>query len=404
MADSEPITAHPGARRRPVGLLVLLVAFLLTGCGVGTPAHVDLYATPTPGPQSQFLTYLGEDGNVWQLSLPEGSAVQLTSDASPGMIVYSGLAWSPDGKYLAVLRIARSSHIMMPELILLRPSGQVVMQAPLLDVPYGHPFAWAPDSRYIAYRVLASRSSSSQALLVVLDAHSGALHKALTYPFQQGCRRARTALRSAIDQIHQTAGGIDTFDWTPDGRSILASASCAGESSLRIEISSGSVIPGYPLGASFQPRGTLILGVWNANSALPVLGVADGTSLLIRDLAPESVASPGLYPVLAGEATWAANGRDVYFEHTDGIWHVNADGSGAKAIVAGTALDNHRTAIVALAPAISPDNRMLAYCELYGQDTGGEAVTRTWYVAGSDGSNPAVLPDITSEAIWQPHN
>ncbi|HLZ22668.1 MAG TPA: hypothetical protein VKQ30_11155 [Ktedonobacterales bacterium] len=383
-------------------MLPMLLALLLSACGTGATAHSTLYTTPTPGPQNEYLAYIGAGGNIWRLSLPEGSTVQLTTDARPAAVVYSGLAWSPDGKLLAALRITHSNQNENAQLVVLRADGQNMLQAPLLAAPYGRPFAWSPNSRYIAYRILAARTSSSQALLVLLDARSGALHKALTYPFQQGCRGRYTTLLAAINQLHFTGSGIDTFGWTPDGNAMLASASCANDASLRIDLSSGTFTSGYPRGAVFQPGGNLLLGVWGAGSSTPVLELRDGTNALVRDLVTGSATSAARYPILAGQAVWTANGSQIYYEHADSIWRIDADGSNAHAIVTGTALDTQHTATVELAPAVSPDGRMLIYCELKGTDTASGTVERTWYLAAPDGANSAVLPDVTTEAVWQP--
>lgn len=404
-AHSSACHPHQGWRLAPLPLLLVLLALLallLAACGTGATARPDLNVTPTPSPSPQYLTYIGADGNIWQLSLPEGSAVQLTTDAHPGAVAYSGLAWSPDGKLLAVLRVTHSSQSQTAELVVLRADGQPILQAPLLDVPYNHPFVWSPNSRYIAYRILPSRMSSSQALLVLLDARSGALRKALTYPFHLGCSGSPTAVRAAINQIHQTAGGIDTFDWTPDGNAVLTSSGCSNDSSLRVDIASGGVTSGYPRGAAFQPGGDLLLGVWSSGGSTTVLGLRDGDNGFVRALTTEAASAASHYPLLAGQAIWAANGHEVFYEHTDGIWHVGDNGSGAGAVVAGTALDSHHVATIDLAPAISPDGSMLVYCELKGSDTPSGTVTRTWYLAAPDGSNPAILPDVTTEAVWQP--
>ena len=403
MRESESLTAHHGglSRRSAAIVAVLLLALLFAACGAPATAHPTLYATPTPGPQTQFLAYVGGDGNVWRLALPDGIATQLTADAHPGVVTYSGPAWSPDGKLLAVLRVTRSGHTTTSALIVLRPSGQIVLQAPLLDVPYSHSFAWSPNSRYIAYRILVSRSSG-QALLVVVDAHSGALHKALTYPFRQGCGGSSTSLRAGIYQLHATIGGIDTFTWTPDGHAILASAGCSNDSSLRIDLASGDVAPGYPRGATFQPGGSLILGLWSAEDNALVLGLRDADNSDVRTLATDAPSAFSRYPLLAGQAIWSADGRVVYYEHADGIWRINADASGAHVIVPGTALDSRHSATIELAPALSPNGQMLVYCELQGTDAPGGTVRRTWYLAAPDGSNPAVLPDVTTAAVWQP--
>ncbi|MGH2517301.1 MAG: TolB family protein, partial [Ktedonobacterales bacterium] len=299
-------------------LAPLLLAVLLAACGPSATAHPNLFTTPTPSPRSADLTYIGADGNIWQLSLPEGSAVQLTSDARPHAITYSGLTWSPDGKLLATVRVTYSSQNSATQLVVLRADGQIVMQAPLFAVPYSHAFVWSPDSRYIAYRLLEARTSSSQALLVVLDTHSGALHKALTYPFQQGCAATHTALSANINAIHQTDGGIDTFGWVPDGRAVLASAGCSNDSSLRIDISSGSVTTGYPRGTTFQPIGNLLLGVWNAGGSAPVLGLRDDANGFVRDLILETAPSSAHFSILAGQAIWSATGSQVYYEYADG--------------------------------------------------------------------------------------
>lgn len=402
MSDCESSTAHHGAPRRAAAIVVLALALLLAACGSGAADHVQLYATPTPGPQAQFLAYVGGDGNLWRLTLPDGIAIQLTTDAHPATVTYSHPAWSPDGKLLAVLRVTHSGNTATSELTVLRPNGQVTLQVPLLDIPYNHAFAWSPNSRYIAYRILTTHPASGQALLVILDARSGALHKALRYPFRQGCSGSPTALRAGIYQIHAAVGGVDTFTWTPDGRAVLASSGCSNDSSLLIDVSRGSVVSGYPRGASFQPGGSLMLGSWSAEDNAPVLGLRDATNTTARALATGALSASSRYPILIGQAAWSADGRRIYYERTDGIWRVNSDGSGAREIVPGTALDSHHAATVELAPALSPNGQMLLYCELQGMDTSSGSVRRAWYLAAPDGSNPAVLPDVTTDAVWQP--
>lgn len=398
-----PAHMHMHMRGGQWGAVVLLMlTLLLAACGSSATAGPNLDATPTPGPKPEYLTYIGTDGNVWQLSLPAGSAIQLTDDARSGTVTYSGLAWSPDGKQLAVLRIARSGQTIVPQLVVLRPDGQIVLQTPLLAVPYGHAFAWSPNSNYIVYRILGSRTSSTQALLDMLDARSGALHKALTYPFQQGCGGTFTALHAAINRFHQADGGIDTFEWTPDANAVLVSAGCSNDSALRIDLNTGSVTPGYPRGATFQPGSNVLLGVWNGENDSPDLGLRDTDNDIVRELTTESVSSPERYPVVAGEAFWAATGSQVYYEHADGIWRIGADGSGARAVVVGTTLDNKHHATVELSPLLSPNGQMLVYCELTGTDTPAGSVSYAWYLAAPDGTNPAVLPDITTGAAWQP--
>src|SRR5215472_4299035 len=78
--------------RNVFSALALLWLLALGACSTGV-------VTPqtTPKASSRELTFIGSDGNVWEMAWPQGTPKHLTNDAQAGQIRYSGLAWSPDG-------------------------------------------------------------------------------------------------------------------------------------------------------------------------------------------------------------------------------------------------------------------------------------------------------------------
>jgi hypothetical protein len=65
----------------------------LAGCAAGTsasqtPAGTAPAATATPQPPALDLTFLGSDGNVWEMAWPQGTFKQLTTDAQADQVRY----------------------------------------------------------------------------------------------------------------------------------------------------------------------------------------------------------------------------------------------------------------------------------------------------------------------------
>ena len=364
--------------------------------------------TPLPSLAPPVVTYIASDGNLWETSISQGTTRQITTDAQANMIQYSGLAWSPDGSTLAVLRTAgnASTQNTTYTLVLLAANGAaprfMTLTGPLDD----RPFAWSPDSKLIAYRELTGQylsSGNDKAILHILDAQSGQEIKPQTFDRgPSGCGGGGFGdLTLTIWAAHAAYEGIDTFAWAPDQQTMLVAYACFDGPSTQIDLSTGATLSvNYPKGASYQPGGTLILGLWKNGT----LGLVDLSDNHVRPLVQPPPSGSGQYAVYLGWASWSPDGQTIYYEYEDSIWSIGADGSNAHQIVAGTPLDSQNVATAQLLPSLSPDGTLLLYLQAHGSTANDTNVAETnqWFVAHADGSNPVALPQGVSEAAWQP--
>lgn len=416
-----------GTWARLLTMLLMTVALLMVACGPQPAKGPKLPPTaPLPPPE---VTYIGSDGNVWDMTLPNGAPKQWTTDARAkdpntgiGAITYSGLAWSPDGKQIAVVRSDAAAG--SAQLLLLTPDGTILSKYPLSA--FSGRLVWSPNGRLIASRTPPIQCGQGPAgnctsNLVVVDARTGTTTKTFPYnigPFGYCGNGAGYSLPGMIYSAHHTFYGLDTFAWSPDGTEILVPFGCGGRVSDAIALSNGSVTSGYPGGASFQPVGHLILGVASDQNG-ESLELTDLTGKQTHMLASSNVL-PGNSPYAEeiGPGTWSSDGKTIYYEYQDGLWQVKADGSGAKQVIAGTQISNGQ-ATVGLAPWLSPDGKWLLYLKASGAaevDQSGNpgSATGQWYAAQPDGSGALALPQATisaqgyslqptsSEAIWRP--
>ncbi len=343
--------------------------------------------TPTPLPPPPEVTYIGSDGNVWDMTLPNGTSRQLTNDAQANNnISYFGLAWSPDGKKLAVVRSSGSQDSATNELRILSPTGGVLLHVSLPGGPDNRPFVWSPDGRLIAYRTGAARSNAAGDqfdTLYLFDAQTGRIVKQVTFDRgPTGCGTGPAPLSDAIWNLHHAFEGIDTFSWSPDQQKMLIAYGCSNYRSAQLDLTSGNVTPGYPEGASYQPDGNQILGADIPSGSLELL---DASGNPVRTLASGS-----------GQAVWSNDGQSVYYEHNNGIWQVSVDGSNAHLIVAGAPPDSQGNETDDVVPQPSPDGKMLLYVQVHGTDRDpSNTVNGQWYIAQVDGTNPAPLPQVS---------
>jgi Tol biopolymer transport system component len=387
------------------GLVAGLVLVRQQGPGV---AHPKSNSTATPGGTPaghSVVAYIGSDGNVWEMAWPDGTPQKLTTDAKPNGITYEGLSWSPDGSALAVQRFNSMNPPQGAELIVLAPNGNMITHAALPQaMDYSTPVAWSPDSKQIAYRATSPGTSINQPLgeIVLVNAQTGATIKTLTYNNNQGgCGGGGyPPLLEAIMLTHHSLR-VDTFVWSPDQRDILVSQGCDDGAAETVNVNTGAQTPGIPIGVHYQPGGNLILGLWSDGT----LGLSSGAFKAVRTLqAPQDATG---YDISLGASTWSPDGQVIYFEHNNGIWRINVDGSGEQELLAGKADDAQKNATAFFAPSVSPDGTLLLYAKAQGSDSADFTQSNPvppvqWYVAQVDGSNPQPLPQGVSEVAWRP--
>jgi Tol biopolymer transport system component len=372
-------------------LLVVVVGGLVAGLIL-----VRHPGSQVANPPPTEIAYIGSDGNVWEMSWPGGTPKQLTTDAQANSVSYRGPTWSPDGSVLAVERVSGQGA----ELIVLAPDGSVTWHAALPETIYNTPFAWSPDGRQMAYRAPSPQFAKGE--IVLVNAQTGKTVKTLTYTSNQGgCGGGGyPPLMEAILLAHHS-NRLDTFVWSPDQQNILVSQGCDDDTAEAVNVNTGAQTPNFPIGAHYQPGGTLLLGLWSDGT----LGLTDVSAKPVRSLLKAPLTVPG-YDISLGASAWSPDGKVVYFEHNNSIWRINADGTGAQELIAGTADDAQKNATAVFAPSILPDGKLL-YAKAQGSDNVDSAgvsptpVTQ-WYIAQADGSHQQPLPQGISDVVWRP--
>ena len=405
--------------RKALSALTLLGLVILSGCAFTgttsnstTPTSAPTSSAPTatsaPAGPTLELTYIGSDGNVYDMTWPGGTPQQWTTKAHPNQVTYSGLVWSPDGSKLAVLRTTGPMYSPTESVLIeFSSSGQVLNTFPLSGKPSNTPFIWSPDGSEIAYRVSTGKAypgtNDLAGHLIILDASTGSTKQTVTYDAGGGgCGGAGfTAMIIAMEQVRNGSySNPDTFAWTPGQQRVLVSFGCGNSGAELVDLTTQQIAQQYPGGASYQPNGSFILGEWYGANTIS-LGLANLNAAEHAILTSAPALASG-YTTSLGDASWSPDGQTAYYEHNNGIWAVGADGSNAHQVVAGAADDSQSNATVLAMPSVSPDGSLLLYVQLKGSDTVGGAVTYQCSVAQTNGSTTTVLPTGASAAVWRP--
>lgn len=385
--------------------------------GVISPL-VAASASPSSAPSStpsipNELTYIGSDGNIWDLSLG-GPPKQWTTDASsPNGPSYDGLAWSPDGSTLAVLRTSGQNAAT---LVLLAPDGTTKRTIIVRDYPYAAAFVWSPDSREIAYRIQLPASdpndvwASDRDQLVIVNANTG--QTVNTWPYnQQGVQGAPDGgplTYTILQPDHRCFFEPDAFSWSPDGRYILAAPNCAIQAGgvTRVDVTTGATSNGFPESAHYLPNGAGITGWWDDNG-VTALGVANSSGQRTQALDRGDTSCNSI-----GSTSLSADGRTIYYEKGGDIWSAAVSGGNPRSVVAGTPCSDSSNGSFSaetweLAPMPSPDGQHLLYFQLHSDD-GVTIASAAWYIAAADGSGATQVSnsswtnrDFSIDAAWR---
>jgi WD40 repeat protein len=404
-------------------LLVVVVSGLVAGL-VLVRQHgpaVSNQPTAKPGQTAQptqtsvpaEIAYIS-DHNIWEITWPGGTPKQLTTD---GVATnrYFGLTWSPDGSLLAAVKETVSAD--NGSIVIMKPDGSVVASTPFPAAPDNFPLAWSPDGTMLAFRAyLADVDPSKAAMgletLFIFDAHTAKTLKTVDFVRNvgTGCGRGYvSSLILAIEAQHYAYEGIDTFTWAPDQNSIIVTRECFNGLAARLDLNTGTLTPGFPEDASYQPGGNLISGILDHTTYVtPTLGLTDVNGKTVRELAEG--ANPSLTPQYLlgmGRSFWSPDGQVIYYESDDSIWQINLDGTNAHIVIPGTAIDSQNHVTIQVLGGLSP-NRQMLYLQIkgtyYADPPDNAQLTEQWYVAQADGSNPQPLPQGISNVVWRPGN
>jgi Tol biopolymer transport system component len=163
-------------------------------------------------PDSEKIVFFGTEGeyqgNIWTISVEDGTLTQITDDP----VFEMNPIWSPDGKTIAYNK-SRS------EIWAVSPDGGNPRR--IIDVRRGSPVAWSPDSNWLLF--LAPEM------------------KYRLYRFADG----------RVFDINQPIGFRTFFSWSPDGKKLLFYRS-SYEYSCVLRVVSTSGGPSFELGRELK--------------------------------------------------------------------------------------------------------------------------------------------------------
>ncbi|GER84123.1 hypothetical protein KTAU_27590 [Thermogemmatispora aurantia] len=246
----------------PPGAEQPLLALVPYGQYMYPLGEAALAATWTPGAGSTTITYVtGANGQtqLWQTTRG-GHPTQLLATMNLRLAVQH-LAWSPDGRYLALLVSNEGLNGPGRAIYLMNhASGQVTALVPIGDFTITS-FGWSPDSQRLTY---ARRDAAGHTLLTTLAIPDG--RPLLSLPLQ---------------------GELDGWSWSPDGRALVYS----DDGRLYVHIFSGSpiVLPQPEAGAR------QLFPFWLRDGRLLLVHIAASGQRTLQLLAPVPTApsSPG---------------------------------------------------------------------------------------------------------------
>jgi Tol biopolymer transport system component len=249
-----------------------------------------------------YIAYGGSASPAWTrllVSTPDG--LEVRNITPPGVLVVQQVAWSPDGRRIAIAAVPL--EVRASEIYLLDADGSGLRRLTNNQIPDMQP-AWSPDGRSIAF--MSSRRGRLEIYSMRAD----------------GSRQRRLT-----DQSED----CESPTWSPNGRWIVASCQLGWWKLLRLRpdgsgerrLLSGLVYEKEP---TFAPDGSIIFARWASRPRFPEIYSVriDGTGL-------RKLSSPGDEPVVSPDGQLVAFTRRTDSLNND-LFVMRRDGTAVRQI------------------------------------------------------------------------
>jgi hypothetical protein len=317
-------------------------------CG-GLPRHATASPPGAAAPTVGLRVVYTQHDNVFLLDTASGRTRPLTTQGGHGDVVYPRYDWSPDGRYLLLVRGHRSTPAT--DLLLLDPTGTVLrtLASPTTTAVFQP--SWAADADLVAY--VATTTPAAPALGGVID-HLWSIdprgRRAPLWSFFEavGCGGGTSDPSEQLLWRETGFGSVAmTFNWrTTQHLAVYTPTLCVGS----VDVTDTRTGRTGPLGQHpsawhegvLAPNESVVAAMISAGQARTVVSALPTPGALGR------AAAPGELPA------WSRDGRTLYFvrrtpgpvlhmrdslgnetdsqTYTTAVWQGRADGSGLRQI------------------------------------------------------------------------
>jgi hypothetical protein len=337
------------------------------------PRHATASPPGAAAPAVGLRIVYTQHGNVFLLDTASGRTRPLTTQGGQGDFGYPTYAWSPDGRYLLLVRGHRTT--LATDLLLLDRTGTVLrtLVSPTSTAVFQP--SWAADADLVAYVATATPAATGLGdidHLWSVDPHG---RRAPLWSFLEavGCGGGTPDPSAQLHWRETGSGGVAmTFSWrTAQHLAVYTPTLCAGSVDMTDTQTGRTGQLGQHPSAWHEgvlaPNGAVVAAMVNWGQAPTVVLAAPRLGAL------GSAVAPGEMPA------WSRDGRVLYFvrrtpgpllhlrdsvgnafdsqTYTTAVWQSRADGSGLRRIAA---FDAFGTGPLQLAP----DGRSLVFARV----------------------------------------
>jgi Tol biopolymer transport system component len=314
VADFRQVRRRVGGKARS-GLVIVAVITAFVLAGIATATYLTLRSAASAAVNGPLMIATEVRGDLRIQTVGTDGRLR-TTWSCPRRVNCgqpSDVAWSPDGKQLAIaaISIARISPYDGLDLLNIRTGTLTNLLRYGKACPpgsvdgSGYDVGWARDGKHVAFTCHAAK-------IQIIDVES-ATRRAIS-----------TGLRNVI-----------SVSWSPDGTQLAFAAGPSGHSAIYVIDANGRgrhLIARHGRAPAWSPTDALI--AYRA----PAHGAACGALRLVtpegEDATPSTAASPchQFGPQQAGAPAWSPDGTQIAVSSNRGLYVVQADGSNLRRI------------------------------------------------------------------------